>query len=206
RAAEAFRDAHLRARRHYENFPVVSRLLPGSMRPWVIVLYGYCRAVDDLGDEAPGDRLRWLDEMEEEVRACFAGAGSPPCRPLQELIHRFRLPLGPFLDLIEANRMDQRQRRYESFAELLTYCRYSANPVGRLFLALFGYRDEGRAALADATCTALQLTNFWQDVGRDLEKGRIYLPREDMTRFGCSEARLQARQVDDAFRRLMAFQ
>lgn len=205
-AAKAFQQAYAQAGRHYENFPVVSWVLPPAMREPVLALYGFCRAVDDLGDEAAGDRLAWLDGMEAEVRLCFRGTASPGLLPLQYTIHRFRLPQQPFLDLIEANRMDQRQRRYPRFDDLLHYCRHSANPVGRLFLALFGYHDEERQRLADAICTGLQLTNFWQDVGRDLAKGRIYLPQEDLARFQYSEAQLEAGVANGAFRRLMAFQ
>ena len=124
---------------------------------------------------------------------------------LQETIEAFDIPRVPFLRLIEANRMEQRSSRYPTYEDLLHYCHHSANPVGRLFLYLFGYRDEERQLLADATCTALQLTNFWQDVERDYRKGRIYIPLEDMERFGYSEAELSRGVFNPSFQQLMGF-
>ncbi len=204
---EAYGYCQRLATSHYENFTVASWLLPRVLRPHVYAVYAYCRGVDDLGDEAEGDRLTLLDGWEEELRRCYDGS---PQRPafvaLQETIHRFDVPQGPFLRLIEANRMDQRVSRYQTFADLLGYCENSANPVGHLVLHLFGYRDEERQRLSDATCTALQLTNFWQDVRRDSEKGRIYIPLEEMERFGCSEDDLLQGRFDERFRDLMAFQ
>jgi squalene synthase HpnC len=170
-------------------------------------VYAYCRGVDDLGDEAPGDRLALLDDWEAELLRCYDGAaGRPAFIALQETIRRFDIPKEPFLRLIEANRMDQRTSRYRTYDDLLSYCENSANPVGHLVLYLFGYRDEERQRLSDATCTALQLTNFWQDVRRDLEKGRVYIPLKEMERFGYAEAGLLAHRADDRFRELMAFQ
>jgi squalene synthase HpnC len=170
-------------------------------------VYAYCRGVDDLGDEAEGDRLALLDDWEAELRRCYDGG---PRRPtfvaLQETIRRFDLPLEPFLRLIEANRTDQRTNRYRTFDDLVGYCENSANPVGQIVLYLFGYRDEERQRLSDATCTALQLTNFWQDVRRDLDKGRIYIPLDDMERFGYGEADLLAGRIHGRFRDLMSFQ
>ena len=125
---------------------------------------------------------------------------------LAETIRRFSIPIEPFLKLIEANRIDQRTHRHRTYEDLLFYCDHSANPVGRLFLYLFGYDDPERQRLSDATCTALQLTNFWQDVRRDLEMGRIYIPQEDMGRFGCTEDQLREGVADDAFRELMRFE
>jgi len=192
---------------HYENFTVASWLLPRALRPHMYAVYAYCRGVDDLGDEAQGDRLALLDDWEAELRRCYHGTPRDPrFVALRETIRAFDIPPEPFLRLIEANRRDQRVTRYRTYAELEEYCTYSANPVGHLVLYLFGYRDGERRRLADATCTALQLTNFWQDVARDLEKGRIYIPLEDMERFGYSEEELLARRGNDAFRRLMAFQ
>jgi squalene synthase HpnC len=170
-------------------------------------VYAYCRGVDDLGDEAEGDRLALLDGWEAELRRCYDGdAHRPAFVALQETIRRFDIPPEPFLRLIEANRMDQRVSRYRTFTDLRAYCQNSANPVGHLVLYLFGYRDEERQRLSDETCTALQLTNFWQDVRRDLDKGRIYIPLEEMERFGCREADLLAARFDGRFRDLMAFQ
>ena len=173
---------------HYENFTVASWLLPRALRQHVYAVYAFCRHVDDLGDEAPGDRLKLLDDWQAELERCYHSTPSHPVFvALRETIRRFAIPPQPFLKLIEANRMDQRTSRYRTFEELLHYCDHSANPVGHLFLYLFGYADAERQGLADATCTALQLTNFWQDVAVELGKGRVYIPQEDMPRFGCSE-------------------
>ena len=195
------------AHRHYENFTVGSWFLPRDLRRFVYAIYAYCRFVDDLGDAAPGDRLAQLDAWEKELLACYGGQPRHPIAiALQDTIQRFSIPRGPFLKLVEANRMDQRKRRYRDFSELLEYCRHSAEPVGHLFLYLFGYRDSHRQELADCTCTALQLTNFWQDVHRDYQMGRIYIPLDDMDRFGVSEAQIAARRCDQNFRDLMRFQ
>jgi squalene synthase HpnC len=190
-----------------ENFTVVSWLLPRPLRRHMYAVYAYCRGVDDLGDEAGGDRLALLDEWERELRACYDGEPSDArFVALQHTIERFVIPPEPFLRLIEANRRDQAVSRYETFDDLLDYCSYSANPVGEMVLRIFGHTDERRRRLSDATCTALQLANFWQDVACDLEKGRIYIPLEDMRRFGSSEADLHALEYDARFRRLMKFQ
>jgi len=192
---------------HYENFPVVSWLLPANLRPHVYAVYAYCRGVDDLGDEALGDRLALLDEWEAELKRCYDG--EPSDRrfvALADTIRRFSIPPEPFERLIEANRRDQRQTRYETFEDLLDYCTYSANPVGRMVLYVFGYRDEERQRLADFICTALQLTNFWQDVARDLQIGRVYLPREDMDSFGVTEDALRGLPASRELRRLLRFQ
>ena len=192
---------------HYENFSVVSWLLPRVLRPHMYAVYAYCRGVDDLGDEAGGDRLALLDDWEAELRRCYDGTPRDiRFVALRETIQTFDIPPEPFQRLIEANRRDQTVSRYRTFAELQEYCTYSANPAGHLVLYLFGYRDDERRRLSDATCTALQLANFWQDVSRDLEKGRIYIPLDDMERFGYSEAELLARRDNESFRRLIAFQ
>ena len=205
--AEAYAYCRQLATSHHENFTVVSWLLPRALRPHMHAVYAYCRGVDDLGDEAAGDRLALLDEWDAELRRCYEGAARLPAFvALQETVRRFDIPREPFLRLIEANRRDQRTSRYRTFDDLLAYCENSADPVGRLVLYLFGYRDGERQRLSDATCSALQLTNFWQDVRRDLEKGRIYIPLEDMERFGYSEADLLARISDARLRELMAFQ
>ena len=195
------------ARSHYENFTVGSWFLPREKRPHVYAVYAFCRFVDDLGDESQGDRLGLLDSWEEELRGCYASRPSHPITvALAETIQRFHIPQEPFLKLIEANRMDQRAHRHRTYEDLLRYCDHSANPVGHLFLYLFGYGDEERQRLADATCTALQLTAFWQDVRRDMEMGRVYIPQEDMERFGYTEEGLQAGVADESFRDLMRFQ
>jgi squalene synthase HpnC len=190
-----------------ENFTVASWLLPRPLRRHIYAVYAYCRGVDDLGDEAEGDRAALLDEWERDLRSCYDDSPSDiRFVALQHTIRRFDIPLAPFLRLIEANRRDQTVNRYPTFAGLLEYCSYSANPVGELVLHLFGYRDERRRRLSDATCTALQLANFWQDVSRDLWKGRIYIPLEDMERFGYSERVLLEREYNVCFRRLIGFQ
>ncbi len=195
------------AKSHYENFTVASWFLPREKRPHVYAIYAFCRFVDDLGDESPGDRLGLLDWWENELRSCYSSTPTHPIAvALRETIHRFEIPQEPFLKLVEANRMDQKVSRHATYDDLLRYCDHSANPVGHLFLYLFGYRDEERQRLSDATCTALQLTNFWQDVRRDLDMGRVYIPQEDMERFGYTEEKLHAGVVDDSFRDLMRFQ
>lgn len=196
-----------RALRHYENFRVVSFFVPTHLRPHFWAIYAFCRAVDDLGDEYGGDRLRALSRFEGELRLAFQGKATvPEFRALAETIDRFRLPMEDFLALIEANRRDQGTVRYARFDELLDYCRHSADPVGHLVLALFGYRDDERRSLSDATSTGLQLVNFWQDLDRDLAQGRCYLPEEDLDRFQVTPAMLEARQPTPEFRRLMAFE
>jgi len=194
-------------RTHYENFTLISWLVPRRIRPHLAALYAFCRTVDDIGDEAPGDRNKLLDRFEAELRAAYsARPHHPVIVALQRTINRFDLPMEPFSKLIEANRIDQQKTRYETFSELLHYCEHSANPVGRLFLMLYGYRDEERFGLSDATCTALQLTNFWQDIKRDLEMGRIYLPEEEMRRFGVTEEDLAKDVANESVRELLRFQ
>ena len=211
RPAPTLADAYEHCRRialgHYENFPVVSWFLPRELRPHIFALYAYCRGVDDLGDESEGDRLALLDEWDAELRQAFDGRPTDPrFIALADTIHRFDLPPEPFERLIEANRRDQRVARYQTFEELLDYCSYSANPVGHLVLRIFGYQDDAFDQLSDATCTALQLANFWQDVERDYTTGRIYIPREDMRRFNVSEDDIASSNVTLAFRRLIRFE
>lgn len=192
---------------HYENFSVVSWLLPRTLRPHMYAVYAYCRGVDDLGDEAEGDRLTLLDEWEADLRRCYDGTPRDiRLIALQKTIRKFDMPIDPFLRLIEANRRDQIITRYRTFDDLLEYCTYSANPVGHMVLYVFGYRDSERQRLSDATCTALQLANFWQDVSVDLGKGRVYIPLEDLERFGYTEDELAARKQTKAFRELIAFE
>ncbi|HWQ28487.1 MAG TPA: squalene synthase HpnC [Dehalococcoidia bacterium] len=195
------------ARRRQENFTVVSWFLPAELRPHFFALYAFCRWTDDLGDEAPGDRLALLDAWERELRDCFDGRRERPLFvALGATIDRYGIPPEPFLRLIEANRMDQRVTRFETYGDLLRYCERSATPVGRMVLAVLGYRDEERGRLADATCVGLQLANFWQDVSVDLRKGRVYIPQEDLRRFGYSEEELRRGVVNEAFREMMRFE
>jgi squalene synthase HpnC len=177
------------ARAGTENFPVASFLFPRALRPHLRAVYGFARLVDILGDEAEGDRLALLDELERQVEECYSGAPQwPVMRRLQPTIREFGLPREPFLRLIEANRMDQRVFEYETWAELKHYCVHSADPVGRLVLGLLRLADNGElVAASDDVCTGLQLVNFLQDVPRDLELGRIYLPAEERRHFGVTE-------------------
>ena len=205
------------ARTHYENFSVGSRLLPKRLRRHFYSIYAFSRGVDDLGDEAAGDRLALLDLWEQQLDACYPDSGSPdprhnapPTHPyfvaLSETIRIFDIPADPLMRLIEANRRDQQTIRHETYDDLIDYCTYSANPVGRLVLYLGGVREPGLQEMSDHICTALQLTNFWQDVKRDYEIGRIYIPLEDLDRFGVSEEQISEGKTDDRFRALMRFQ
>ena len=193
---------------HYENFTVGSLLLPRAIRQHVSNLYAYSRTVDDLGDEAEGDRLDLLRQWREDLERCYTDDNPrhPVMVALRHTIQRYSIPREPFVKLIKANRIDQEITRYETFENLLYYCDHSANPCGRLFLYVFDYRDEERQRLSDYTCTALQLANFWQDVNRDWKMGRVYLPLEDLQAYGVTEEQIARRSFDDNFRKLMAFQ
>ena len=178
--------AEISARAAGENFPVGSVLFPRPLRPHIRALYCYARLVDEFGDSYEGDRLGALDELEGEVDAAFAGKATwAVLQNVQPTIREFELPREPFLRLIEANRMDQRVTAYESWADLKHYCVHSADPCGRLVLGVLRKLDEPElVAASDSVCTGLQLVNFLQDVPRDLELGRIYLPAEDRRTFG----------------------
>ena len=219
--AEAYEACTKMARAHYENFPV-GRLVPKEMQPHVHAVYAFARYADDLADEGyagsakaqgardvmtPEERLAALDDWERQLCA-------PPGTPglhfifvaLHETIRELDLPRSLFTDLLSAFKQDVVKRRYANFAEVLDYCRRSANPVGRLVLLLHGKREEELHLLADHICTALQLANFWQDVGVDLEKDRIYLPEDERKQFGVFEDVLFARLTTDHYRKLLAFQ
>ena len=204
---EAFAQCERLARTHYENFTVGSWLLPPSKRKYIYAIYAFCRFVDDLGDEVRGDRLHLLELWQQDLLRCYQ---TTPLHPymgaLQETIQTFSIPIHPFLKLIEANRMDQTRKRHPTYQDLEFYCQHSANPVGHLVLYISGYKDQERQRFSDHTCTALQLTNFWQDVALDLDMGRIYIPLEDMERFGYSEEELHRQVVNEPFRRLMAYE
>src|SRR5262245_23729143 len=197
------------ARRHYENFTVASLLLPRRLLRHFHAIYAYCRWADDLADEAGGGTralalLRW---WREELLRCYGGQPRHPVMiALRETIDRFQIPPQPFLELLLAFEQDQLVKRYRTYEQLLGYCRYSANPVGHLVLYLCRAHDGEREALADHICTALQLANFWQDVARDFDLDRVYVPDEDRQRFGYTEADLQARQYNGAFVDLMRFE
>ncbi|MBV8259338.1 MAG: squalene synthase HpnC [Actinobacteria bacterium] len=178
--------AEVAARAAGENFPVGSFLFPRALRPHIRALYCYARLVDELGDSYDGDRLAALDELEREVDATFRGEPTwPVLRNVQPTVREFDLPREPFLRLIEANRMDQRITAYETWADVKHYCVHSADPCGRLVLGVLRLLgDERLVAASDDVCTGLQLVNFLQDVPRDLELGRVYMPQEDLRRFG----------------------
>jgi squalene synthase HpnC len=196
-----------RLSKHYENFTVGSFMLPREKRKHIWAIYAFCRFVDDLGDEAGGNRLGLLDRWEEELNLCYMGQPRHVIMvALADTIERYEIPKELFLKLIKANRMDQQIKRYRTFEDLLYYCDHSANPVGRLFLYLFGYNDPKLQRLADCTCTALQLTNFWQDIALDLKKGRIYIPQEDMKQFGYSKKELCNHVINTNFIELMSFE
>jgi squalene synthase HpnC/squalene synthase HpnD len=206
--AEAERYTRWLATHHYENFNVVSWLLPRHLHQHFYNVYAYCRWADDLGDEVadPARALQLLDAWENELRLIYAD-GAGPAHPvliaLRETIRAKDIPLQPFCDLLRAFRQDQTVQRYSTWDEVLDYCVYSANPVGRLVLYLCGYRDELRQKLSDFTCTALQLANFLQDVSRDLEKGRIYIPLEALAAHGLSADDIVDKRFDARYTELM---
>src|SRR5690348_11110782 len=207
-AEEAQRYTRWLATHHYENFNVVSWLLPKHLHQHFYNLYAYCRWSDDLGDEIPDAAcaLKLLDAWEEELRTIYmrgAGPAHPVLIALRETIRAKQIPIEPFSDLLRAFRQDQAVHRYTSWEGVYDYCVYSANPVGRLVLYLCGYRDEERQRLSDFTCTALQLANFWQDVSRDLEKGRIYIPTSELAAYGLTENEIVARKFDERYVSLM---
>ena len=204
--AEAQQYTHWLATHHYENFHVASWMLPRHLRSHFYNVYAYCRWADDLGDEV-GDAARaleLLDWWENELNLCYEGRPSHPVFiALAPTIRAFDIPAQPFRDLLAAFRHDQTVHRYPTWQDVLGYCRYSANPVGRLVLYLCGYRDAERQRLSDATCTALQLANFWQDVSRDLEKGRIYIPLDALARHGLEIKDIEGRVFDKRYAALM---
>jgi squalene synthase HpnC len=190
------------ATHHYENFNVASWLLPADLHQHFCNLYAYCRWADDLGDEIPSQEraLELLDWWESELDECYAGRPSHPVFvALRETVVAKDVPRQPFADLLRAFRQDQVVKRYPTWDSVIDYCVYSANPVGRLVLYLCGYRDKERQALSDATCTALQLANFWQDVSRDLEIGRIYIPLDRAAAHGVSEKDIVEKIFDQRY-------
>ena len=225
--ADAYRHCEKLARSHYENFNVGGWITPKQKLPHVYAIYAWCRMVDDLGDEvlpkesvaAPVSdgklddtvtthRRSQLAWWEEELDAIYSGEPDHPISiAVQHTVSSFDIPREPFQRLIHANLMDQGSGRFDTLEDVLEYCRYSANPVGHLYLYLFGYADRRRMLLADHTCTALQLTNFWQDVSRDYrDRGRVYLPQTDMERFGVSESDIANGSATNAFRALLRYE
>jgi squalene synthase HpnC len=202
----------LRAKERAENFPVAVRLLPRRLRAHLVAVYDFARSVDDLGDEAAGDRGALLDEFAADLAAIWDGGvpQSAVLRRLSETVRACDLPREPFENLVEANRWDQRIHRYPSYDDLLAYCALSANPVGRIVL---GICSAGRAPvetstveLSDRVCTALQLVEHWQDVAEDRRAGRVYLPADDMAAYGVTEVDLDAARTSPAVRRLLEFE
>jgi squalene synthase HpnC len=195
---------------HYENFSVVSVLLPKGLRQDFCNVYAFCRIADDLGDEVRdrGKALEYLGAFREQLRECFAGkANTAVFVALAETVRRHEIPMQPFDDLIRAFEQDQAVTRYQTFEQAVDYCTRSADPVGRLVLYMCGYRDEERQGLSDRICTGLQLINFWQDVRRDiLERDRVYLPRVDMERFGVTVEQLREGRVTAGYRDLIRFE
>ena len=190
-----------------ENFPVASRLIPRRYRDHLLAIYGYCRLVDDIGDEMEGDREAALDWAATELEAAFAGtARHPVFVRLTPTISDCDLAPEPFLNLITANRLDQEKSSYASYRELVGYCELSANPVGRLVLGIFGASSAATVELSDQVCTALQLVEHLQDVAEDWNNGRVYLPADDMARFGVMASELAASTTSPGLRRLVAFE
>ena len=200
---------------HYENFGVVSWFLPKELHQHFFNIYSYCRISDDLGDEVGDPRLSLLllDRWEQELDAMYSSLDGGEARPthpvfvaLAGTVAKFGIPKHEFSDLLTAFRQDQTVTRYETFDDLLGYCKNSANPVGHLVLYLCGYGDNERQLLSDYTCTALQLANFWQDVAVDWEKNRVYLPLEDLRRFKVREEDIAARRASMEFREMLKFE
>jgi len=192
---------------HYENFPVGSLLVPKRLRPHVYAIYAFARAADDFADEESykGQRMDLLNEWERLLEECYEGRAEHPIFiALRQTVKEIELPIDLFKGLLRAFKMDVTVSRYEDFEQVLGYCRYSANPVGRLILHLFDYKDEELFALSDCICTALQLANFWQDVAIDLKKDRIYIPKDEMKREHYGEDELFAHVYDERFRKVLA--
>jgi squalene synthase HpnC len=200
--------ARVLAQASAENFPVASRLFPRNVRPHLVNLYGFARFVDDVGDEAKGDRNALLDWVSSELDLAFGGGepSHPLMRRLASTVRGRALPRAPFDRLVEANRQDQRVTRYPTFESLRAYCDLSANPVGELVLRLCGEWTPWRGARSDDVCTGLQLVEFWQDLGEDAAMGRLYVPLEDLSRFGLPDEGLAGYASDPRFAALMRFQ
>jgi len=212
--AEAFAYCERLARAHYENFPVGSLLVPRERRKHVYSVYAFARTADDFADEGyeTGElteawRLAAIDDWERKLEDCYQGrADHPVFVALAETARELRLPIQLFRDLLSAFKQDVVKRRYADFDEALDYCARSANPVGRLILLLFGYREERLHDLSDCICSALQLANFWQDVEVDVRKDRVYLPQNEMARFGVSVDDLREKRFSESYAALLKFQ
>jgi len=195
---------------HYENFPVASLFLPEERRQYIQAIYAFSRVADDYADESSRpqhERLELLNDWEQRLRDCFEGkADHPIFIALRETVVQLNIPIEPLLDLLSAFKQDVTVNRYRTFDDVMDYCRRSANPVGRLVLMIFGHRDEELFLLSDAICSALQLTNFWQDVDIDRRKDRLYLPLDDMKNFGFALEDWLEGRYGRAFQELMRFQ
>ena len=195
------------ARARTENFSVASRVLPRRVRSHLLAIYGFARLVDELGDSAPGDRLAALDWLEEDLERAYEGrAEHPLLARLAPTLRECGLPREPFVRLIEANRVDQRVSRYQTWEQLRGYCALSADPVGELVLGVLGMATPARIAWSNSICTALQLAEHCQDVAEDLARGRVYLPAEDLASFGCTTADLAAAHAGEALKGVLAFE
>jgi squalene synthase HpnC len=212
--AEAFAYCERLARTHYENFPVGSLLIPRDRRRHVYSVYAFARIADDFADEGyetgeltEARRTAALEDWERRLEDCYQDrANHPVFIALAETVRELRLPIQLFRDLLSAFKQDVVKRRYADFDEVLDYCERSANPVGRLILLLFGYREERLQGLSDCVCTALQLANFWQDVEVDIRKDRVYLPQNEMARFGVSDNDLREKRFSEHFAALLKVQ
>lgn len=207
---ESFRRCKHIARKHYENFPVGSILIPRHLQPYVFAVYAFARTADDFADE-PGysdaERILYLNEWEELfLRSLESRTRHPIMWAVAETIRSKDLPVQLFQDLLSAFRQDVTVKRYNTFNEVMEYCRRSANPIGRLMLMIFGYRDSKLFRYSDAICTGLQLTNFWQDVSIDIKKNRIYFPDDDMFSYGVSELELTRNRSSRSLRNLVRFE
>lgn len=207
---EAFRFCESLVAAHYENFPVASFFLPKSKRKYIASIYAFARTADDYADEpgdTPSDRLEKLSAWEEQLNRCYRGeATNPVFIALRETVQKFGIPEVLFQRLLNAFIADVTTNRYETFSDVRAYCRNSAEPVGRLVLLVFGYTDESLMLHSDEICTALQLTNFWQDVSVDLDKDRVYIPLEDLRRFGIDEERLLSRSFSPEIQKAIEFE
>jgi hydroxysqualene synthase len=209
-ARDSFEYCERIAYEHYENFPVASRFIPAEKRRYLAAIYAFARTADDYADE-PGittaERIESIGRWEQRLRESYTGEASHPVFiALCETVERFQIPIDLFENLLTAFRSDVTTNRYATFEQVLEYCSYSANPVGRLVLLLFNYRSELMMMHSDNICTALQLTNFWQDISLDLEKGRLYLPKEDLDQFGVPEDEILNRLPSTRVRKLISFE
>lgn len=200
-------DGEIMARVGGENFPVAPLVLPRSVRGHLMAIYGFARLADDIGDEASGDRMVLLAWLDEEIDRLYSGTPEHPVmRRLAGTVRELQLPPQPFRQLVEANRRDQLVHRYETFGDLLEYCALSANPVGRLVLEVLGVATTERRRWSDSVCAGLQVAEHLQDVSEDLDRGRVYLPQEDLARFGCTEQDLRSSPLAPAARALLEFE